>query len=96
MMVLEIDWMKEDGMVLGVRSMMMMEVLMKKMGGVKGMGKMIVIEEGWKGIGWGKMGWYMKYVYKRVRKLLGEGVVVREEVEEMIWWGMVKERMMKK
>ena len=23
-------------------------------------------------------------------------MVVREEVEEMIWWGVVKERMMKK
>ena len=56
LMVLEIESIKENGEVLGVVRMMMMEGLMKKMGGLKGVRKELIVEEGWKGVCWGKMG----------------------------------------
>ena len=52
---MEIESIKDDGVVLGVVRVIMMDVLLEKMG-MKKKGKVVVIEEGWKGIGRGVMG----------------------------------------
>ena len=68
-----------------------MEVFISKMRKLKGIRKMILIEEAWKAIAKEGMAEYMKYLFKTVRKFYGEAVVVTQEVEDIISSPIVKQ-----
>jgi type IV secretory pathway VirB4 component len=52
---------------------------------------MILIEEAWKAIAKEGMADYIKYLFKTVRKYLGEAIVVTQEVEDIISSPVVKQ-----
>ena len=52
---------------------------------------MILIEEAWKAIAKEGMAEYIKYLFKTVRKFLGEAIVVSQEVDDIISSPVVKE-----
>lgn len=57
---------------------------------LKGIRKMILLEEAWKAISKEGMAEYLKYLFKTVRKFFGEAVVVTQEVEDIISSDIVK------
>jgi type IV secretory pathway VirB4 component len=68
-----------------------MEVFLSKMRKLKGIRKMILIEEAWKAIAREGMAEYIKYLFKTVRKFFGEAVVVTQELEDIISSPIVKQ-----
>lgn len=61
---------------------------MRKLRGIR---KMILIEECWKALMSANMSEYIKYLFKTVRKYFGEAVVVTQEVDDIISSDIVKE-----
>jgi conjugation system TraG family ATPase len=66
-------------------------VFIAKMRKLKGVRKMILIEEAWKAIAKEGMAEYIQYLFKTVRKFYGEAVVVTQEVEDIISSPVVKQ-----
>src|SRR4029079_4663782 len=58
---------------------------------LKGIRKMILIEEAWKALAREGMAEYIQYLFKTVRKYYGEAVVVTQEVEDIISSPVVKQ-----
>ncbi|MHB1921710.1 MAG: TraG family conjugative transposon ATPase [Chitinophagaceae bacterium] len=82
--VFELDQIKDHPILFPVVTLTIMEVFISKMRGLKGVRKMILIEEAWKAISREGMAEYIKYLFKTVRKFFGEAVVVTQEVEDII------------
>jgi len=70
--VFEIDAVKDNKDLFPVVTIIIMEVFINKMRRLKGIRKMILIEEAWKAIASANMADYIKYLYKTVRKYFGE------------------------
>lgn len=68
-----------------------MEAFINKMRRLKGIRKMIIVEEAWKALSTANMAEYLKYLFKTVRKYFGEAVVVTQEVDDIISSPIVKE-----
>jgi conjugation system TraG family ATPase len=58
---------------------------------LKGIRKIILIEEAWKAIAREGMAEYIKYLFKTVRKFFGEAIVVTQEIEDIISSPVVKQ-----
>ena len=89
--VFELDNIKDHKILFPVTTLIIMETFISKMRTLKGVRKMILIEEAWKAIASANMADYIKYLYKTVRKYFGEAVVVTQEVEDIISSPIVKE-----
>jgi conjugation system TraG family ATPase len=89
--VFEIDAIKDHKILFPVTTMIIMEVFINKMRRLKGIRKVILIEEAWKAIAKEGMAEYIKYLYKTVRKYFGEAIVVTQEVDDIIASPIVKE-----
>ena len=89
--VMEIDAIKDHPILFPVTTIIIMELFINKMRRLKGIRKMIVIEEAWKAIASANMASYVKYLYKTVRKFYGEAIVVTQEVDDIISSPIVKE-----
>lgn len=88
--VFELDNIKDHPILLPVVTIIIMEVFIAKMRKLKGIRKMILIEEAWKAIARDGMAEYVKYLFKTVRKHFGEAVVVTQDVEDIISSSVVK------
>ena len=82
---------KDHPILFPVTTIIIMELFINKMRRLKGIRKMVVIEEAWKAIASANMADYIRYLYKTVRKFYGEAVVVTQEVEDIISSPIVKE-----
>lgn len=71
-------------------TIIIMETFINKMRKLKGIRKMILLEEAWKAISKEGMAEYLRYLFKTVRKFFGEAVVVTQEVEDIISSPIVK------
>ncbi|MDO5615658.1 MAG: TraG family conjugative transposon ATPase [Cruoricaptor ignavus] len=89
--VFEIDAIKDHPILFPVVTIIIMEVFINKMRRLKGIRKMILIEEAWKAIAKEGMAEYIKYLFKTVRKYFGEAVIVTQEVDDIIHSVIVKE-----
>ncbi|MBF9252135.1 TraG family conjugative transposon ATPase [Pontibacter sp. 172403-2] len=89
--VFELDNIKDHPILFPVVTIIIMEVFISKMRKLKGVRKMILIEEAWKAIAKEGMAEYIKYLFKTVRKFFGEAVVVTQEVEDIISSPVVKQ-----
>lgn len=89
--VFEIDAIKDHKILFPVVTIIIMEVFINKMRRLKGIRKMILIEEAWKAIAKEGMAEYIKYLFKTVRKFFGEAVIVTQEVDDIIHSPIVKE-----
>ena len=61
-----------------------MEAFINKMRRLKGIRKLLIVEEAWKALTTENMANYLKYMYKTVRKYFGEAIVVTQEVDDII------------
>ena len=89
--VFEIDAIKDHPILFPVTTIIIMELFINKMRRLKGIRKVIAIEEAWKAIASANMASYVKYLYKTVRKFYGEAIIVTQEVEDIISSEIVKE-----
>jgi conjugation system TraG family ATPase len=91
LIVFELDNIKDHPILFPVVTIIIMEVFISKMRKLKGLRKMILIEEAWKAIAKEGMAEYIKYLFKTVRKHFGEAIVVTQEVEDIISSPVVKQ-----
>jgi conjugation system TraG family ATPase len=89
--VFELDNIKDHKILFPIVTIIIMETFINKMRRLKGVRKMILIEEAWKAIAKQGMADYIKYLFKTVRKYFGEAVVVTQEVDDIISSPIVKE-----
>jgi len=89
--VFELDNISSNKTLLPVVTLIIMETFISKMRRLKGVRKMILIEECWKALTSANMSSYIRYLYKTVRKYFGEAVVVTQEVDDIISSPIVKE-----
>ena len=89
--VFEIDAIKDHKILFPIVTIIIMEVFIGKMRRLKGIRKLILIEEAWKAIAKEGMAEYIKYLFKTVRKFFGEAIIVTQEVDDIIQSPIVKE-----
>jgi len=89
--VFELDSIKDHPILFPVVTIIIMEVFISKMRKLKGIRKIILIEEAWKAIAKEGMAEYIQYLFKTVRKFFGEAIVVTQEVEDIISSPIVKQ-----
>jgi conjugation system TraG family ATPase len=89
--VFELDAVKDHPILFPVVTIIIMEVFISKMRKLKGIRKMILLEEAWKAIAKEGMAEYLKYLFKTVRKFFGEAIVVTQEIEDIISSPIVKQ-----
>jgi len=91
LIVFELDNIKDHPILFPVVTIIIMEVFINKMRKMKGVRKMILIEEAWKALMKEGFAEYIKYLFKTVRKFFGEAIVVTQEVEDIISSPVVKQ-----
>lgn len=89
--VFELDNIADNKVLYPVVTIIIMETFINKMRRLKGIRKVLLLEEAWKAIAKEGMATYIKYLYKTVRKYYGEAIVVTQEVDDIISSPIVKE-----
>lgn len=89
--VFELDNLKDHAVLFPVTVLIIMELFISKMRKLKGIRKVIVIEEAWKAIAKTSMAEFIKYLYKTVRKHFGEAITVTQEIDDLISSAIIKE-----
>ena len=89
--VFEIDQIKDHPILFPVTTIIIMELFINKMRRLKGVRKMIIIEEAWKAIASPLMAEYIKFMYKTARKFWASVGVVTQEIQDIIGSPIVKE-----
>jgi conjugation system TraG family ATPase len=90
LVIFEIDQCKDHPILFPVLTIIIMEMFISKMRKLKGIRKVLLLEEAWKSIAKESMGGYIQYLFKTVRKFFGEAVVVTQEIEDIISSPIVK------
>jgi conjugation system TraG family ATPase len=89
--VFELDAVKDHPILFPVVTLIIMEMVISKMRKLKGIRKVVLIEECWKAIAKEGMAEYIRYLFKTMRKFFGEPIVVTQEVEDIISSPIVKQ-----
>ncbi|GEP97698.1 hypothetical protein CCY01nite_39580 [Chitinophaga cymbidii] len=89
--VFELDNIKDHGILLPTITIIVSQLFINKMRKLKGIRKIILIEEAWKAIARAGMAEYIKYLFKTVRKHFGEAIVVTQEVDDIISSPVIKD-----
>ncbi|MGV8092076.1 MAG: TraG family conjugative transposon ATPase [Mangrovibacterium sp.] len=82
--VFELDNIKDHAVIFPVATLIIIDIFMQKMRRLKGIRKVLCVEEAWKAIATPQMASYLKYFYKTIRKFFGEAMVVTQEVDDVI------------
>ncbi|RZJ86268.1 MAG: TraG family conjugative transposon ATPase, partial [Chryseobacterium sp.] len=88
--VFELDTLKDHPILFPVTVMIIMELVISKMRKLKGIRKVMLIEECWKAIAKPGTAEYVRYLFKTMRKFFGEPIVVTQEVDDIISSPIVK------
>lgn len=89
--VFELDNVKDHPILFPIITLIIMEMFISKMRKLKGIRKVITIEEAWKALTRAGMAEFLKYLYKTIRKFFGEAIVVSQEIDDIISSPIVKE-----
>ncbi|MFW2475431.1 MAG: TraG family conjugative transposon ATPase [Sediminibacterium sp.] len=89
--VFELDSIKDHPILFPVVTIIIMEIFISKIRRLKGVRKMILIEEAWKAIAKAGMAEYIRYLYKTIRKHFGEPIVVTQELDDILSSEIVKQ-----
>jgi conjugation system TraG family ATPase len=88
--VFELDNIKDHPILFPVVTLIIMELFIAKMRSLKGVRKVILIEEAWKAIAKAGMAEYIKYLFKTARKYFGEPVVITQELDDILHSAIIK------
>lgn len=89
--VFELDNIADHKILFPIVTIIIMETFIYKLRRLKGVRKVLLVEEAWKAIAKEGMASYLKYMFKTVRKYFGEAIVVTQEVDDIISSPIVKE-----
>lgn len=89
--VFEIDAIKDHQILFPVVTLIVISLYISKMRKLKGVRKIITIEEAWKAIAKAGMADFIKYLYKTVRKFYGMAIVATQEIDDVISSPIIKE-----
>lgn len=90
LVIFEIDKCKDHPILFPVVTIIIMEMFISKMRKLKGIRKVLLLEEVWKSIAKDSMATYIQYLFKTVRKFFGEAIVVTQEIEDILSSAIVK------
>ncbi|WP_341836808.1 TraG family conjugative transposon ATPase [Chitinophaga pollutisoli] len=91
LVIFELDNIKDNPILFSVATATICQLFINKMRKLKGVRKVIVIEEAWKAIAKAGMAEFIKYLYKTVRKFFGEAIVCSQELDDVINSPVVKD-----
>lgn len=91
LIVFELDTIKDHPILFPVVTIIIMELFLAKIRRLKGVRKIILIEEAWKAIAKAGMAEYIRYLYKTIRKHYGEPIVVTQELDDILSSEIVKQ-----
>lgn len=89
--VFELDNIKDHPILFSAISLIISELFISKMRKLKGVRKVICIEEAWKAIAKSGMAEFMRYLYKTIRKYYGEAIVVSQEIDDILSSPIIRE-----
>ncbi len=95
LIVFELEKIKDNATIFPIVTLIIMETFINKMLSLKGVRKVILIEEAWKAMSSDIMAKFMKYLYKTCRKYFGEAILVTQEVEDILENDIVKNAIIK-
>jgi hypothetical protein len=90
LVIFDLDLIKDHPILFPVTTVIIMELFLSKMRKLKGVRKVIILEEAWKAIAKEEMSDYIRYLFKTVRKFFGEAIVVTQDIEDIISSPVVK------
>lgn len=89
--VFELDNIADNKVLYPVVTIIVMETFINKMRRLKGVRKVLLLEEAWKAIAKTGMASFIKYLYKTCRKYYGECVCVTQELDDLLSSEILKE-----
>lgn len=89
--VIELDQIKEHPILFPVVTLIIMEMFLSKMRKLKGIRKVLTIDEAWKAIANSGMAEFMRYAFKTIRKFNGVPNVVTQELDDLISSPIIKD-----
>ena len=89
--VFELDNISENKVLYPVITLIIMETFLTKMRRLKGIRKVLLLEEAWKAIAKAGMAGFIKYLYKTCRKYFGECMCVTQELDDLLSSPVLKE-----
>jgi conjugation system TraG family ATPase len=81
--VFELDTIKDHETLLPIITILIMQTCLSKMRKLKGIRKIVLIEEAWKAMARDGMAQYIQYLWKTMRKHFGEPIVVTQEADDI-------------
>lgn len=89
--VIELDSIKDHPILFPVVTLIIMEMFLSKMRKLKGIRKVLTIDEAWKAIANSGMAGFIQYAFKTMRKFNGVPNVVTQELDDLISSPIVKD-----
>ncbi|SDE65870.1 Bacteroides conjugation system ATPase, TraG family [Mucilaginibacter pineti] len=89
--VIELDQIKEHPILFPVVTLIVMEMFLSKMRKLKGIRKVLTVDEAWKAIANSGMAGFLQYAFKTIRKFNGVPVVVTQELDDLISSPIIKD-----
>jgi conjugation system TraG family ATPase len=89
--VIELDSIKDHPILFPVVTLIIMEMFLSKMRKLKGVRKVLTIDEAWKAIANSGMAGFIQYAFKTMRKFNGVPNVVTQELDDLISSPIVKD-----
>jgi conjugation system TraG family ATPase len=89
--VIELDNIKDHPILFPVVTLIIMEMFISKMRKLKGVRKVLTIDEAWKAIAKSGMAEFLRYAFKTIRKFNGIPMVVTQELDDLISSPIIKD-----
>ncbi|WP_214071881.1 TraG family conjugative transposon ATPase [Mucilaginibacter sp. dw_454] len=89
--VIELDQIKDHPILFPVVTLICMELFLSKMRKLKGVRKVLTIDEAWKAIAKSGMAEFLKYAFKTIRKFNGIPCVVTQELDDLVSSPIIKD-----
>jgi len=89
--VIELDSIKDHPILFPVVTLIIMEMFLSKMRKLKGIRKVLTIDEAWKAIANSGMAGFIQYAFKTMRKFNGVPNVVTQELDDLISSPIIKD-----
>lgn len=89
--VFDLDNLRNNEILFSTATLVIMQLYVSKLRKLKGIRKIILIEEAWKSISRTGMAEYIKYLFKTVRKWFGEAWLVTQEVDDILSSDIIKD-----
>ena len=89
--VFELDNIKDHPILFPVVTLIIIELFISKMRKLKGLRKVLCIDEAWKAIAKSGMAEFLKYAFKTIRKFNGVPIVITQELDDLISSPVIKD-----